>query len=433
MTAKSPNRPHTGSLAGPLTGPLFAPVFAPVLVLAIALAAPQEAAAQRETRELEALEEQLKDQAEEERRLREEAKAREKEIAALRHNLIETAHALQEAERKITALEASIADLEAEKGEAQSALDVESGNLSDVLAALQSLELSRPPALLVTPQDANQAARAAMLLSEAAPALEARAARLRAAIDRLNSLSAALDRDKTALVEANRELSARRDVLTELTAQKEKERDVAARLAAAAQKESARLAARATTLRDLLRRLERLAHSVTPRLKPPPPAPQAPALARPASPPSIKRAPPQPYQSARRFADARGALRPPVAGRLIGEFGKVRPEGGRFEGMRFVARDQAIVTAPFEGRIVFAMGWEPVGNMIVLDVGGGYHIVFKGVGAIMVQESQRIAAGEPIAQMTDGGASLDLEIRKNGEPVNPALWLSSKTVEDPAF
>ena len=126
-------------------------------------------------------------------------------------------------------------------------------------------------------------------------------------------------------------------------------------------------------------------------------------------------------------------MRPPVAGRLIGEFGKVRPEGGRFEGMRFVARDQAIVTAPFEGRIVFAMGWEPVGNMIVLDVGGGYHIVFKGVGAIMVQESQRIAAGEPIAQMADGGASLDLEIRKNGEPVNPALWLSRKTMEDPAL
>ena len=392
-----------------------------------------QAAAQSETRELLEVEERLKDQAEEERRLREEAQAREKEIASLRHNLIETAHALQEAERKITALETSIDDLEAEKSEAETALSVESGNLSDVLAALQSLEMSRPPALLVTPDDANEAARAAMLLSDAAPALEERASALRGAIDRLASLSAALDRDRSALLEANEELAARRDVLTELTAQKEKERDVAERLAAAAQRETARLAARATSLRDLLRRLERLAHSVTPRLKPPPPTPEAPALASPASPPSIKREAPAPYVAARRFADAKGALRPPVAGRLTGQFGRVRPEGGRFEGVRFVARDQAIVTAPFEGRIVFAMGWEPVGNMIVLDVGGGYHIVFKGVGAIMVEESQRIAAGEPIAQMTNGGASLDLEIRKNGEPVNPALWLSRKTVEDPAF
>ena len=405
----------------------------PLIAIAFALASAGQAAAQSETRELLEVEERLKDQAEEERRLREEAQAREKEIASLRHNLIETAHALQEAERKITALEASIDDLEAEKSEAETALSVESGNLSDVLAALQSLEMSRPPALLVTPDDANEAARAAMLLSDAAPALEERASALRAAIDRLASLSAALDRDKSALLEANEELAARRDVLTELTAQKEEERDVAERLAAAAQRETARLAARATSLRDLLRRLERLAHSVTPRLKPPPPAPETPALASPASPPSIKREAPAPYVAARRFADAKGALRPPVAGRLTGQFGRVRPEGGRFEGVRFVARDQAIVTAPFEGRIVFAMGWEPVGNMIVLDVGGGYHIVFKGVGAIMVEESQRIAAGEPIAQMTNGGASLDLEIRKNGEPVNPALWLSRKTVEDPAF
>ena len=141
----------------------------------------EQAAAHGETRELLEVEERLKDQAEEERRLREEAQAREKEIASLRHNLIETAHALQEAERKITALEDSIDDLETEKNEAETALSVESGNLSDVLAALQSLELSRPPALLVTPDDANEAARAAMLLSDAAPALEERASALRAA------------------------------------------------------------------------------------------------------------------------------------------------------------------------------------------------------------------------------------------------------------
>lgn len=404
-----------------------------LIAFACALVPLTSAAAQEQTRELQEVEQRLKDQAEEERRLREEAKEREKEVASLRHNLIETANALQEAERKITTLETSIAELEVEKGEAETALASESGNLSDVLAALQSLEMSRPPALLVSPDDANEAARAAMLLSDAAPALEERAASLRAAIEKLSTLSAALDRDKSALLGANQELSARRNVLTELMAQKERERDVATGLAAAAQKETARLAARATSLRDLLQRLERLAHSVTPRLKPPPPKPETPIAANPTSPPTIKREAPAPYITARRFADAKGALRPPVAGRLIGEYGKVRPEGGRFEGMRFVARNQAIVTAPFEGRIVFAMGWEPVGNMIVLDVGGGYHIVFKGVGAIMVAESQRIAAGEPIAQMSDGGASLDLEIRKNGEPVNPALWLSSKGIEESAF
>ena len=399
-------------------------------LLALASAIPVEA--QTETRELQEVEQRLKDQAEEERRLREEAEARAQEVASLRHNLIETAHALQEAERKITALEGSIAELETEKSEARQALNVESGNLSDVLAALQSLELSRPPALLISPDDANEAARAAMLLSDAAPALEARARRLREAIDRLASLAAALERDRTALETANREIAARRDVLTELMGRKEKERDVAAGLAAAAQKESARLAARATSLREVLRRLERLAHAVTPRLKPPPPQEAAPAAVA-ERPPAIRREPAAPYVATRSFADARGALRPPVAGRVIGEFGKVRPEGGRFEGVRFSVRDQAIVTAPFEGRIVFARDWTPIGNLIVLDVGGGYHVLLGGVAAIMAGEGQTIAAGEPIAQMAEGGASLDLEIRKNGEPVNPALWLSRKSIEEPGF
>lgn len=398
----------------------------------VAAAAFTEAAAQADPSELQKVEQRLKDQAAEEKRLRKEAEEREKEVSALRHRLIETAYSLQEAERKITALEGSITELEAEKTEAKKALKAESENLSDVLAALQSLELSRPPALLVSPEDANKAARAAMLLSDAAPAVEARAARLRAAITRLADLAAALDRDRAAYEATNKELAARQNVLSDLMAQKEKERDVAAGLAAAAQKKTAQLAARATSLRDVVQRLERLAHSVVPRIKPPAPKDESPIAAAP-TPPTVKREAPSAYVAAKRFAEARGALRPPVAGRLTGQYGQLRPEGGKFEGMRFTVRDQAIVTAPFEGRVVFARDWQPIGNLIVLDVGGGYHVLLMGVGAILVEESQHITAGEPVARMAEGGANLDLEIRKNGEPVNPALWLSRKSMEELAL
>lgn len=399
-----------------------------VLVLALACAAP--ARAQTDPSELEEVERRLKDRAEEERHLRREAEAREQEVAALRHRLIETANSIQGAERKITSLEVSIAELETEKAAAEESLRAESKNLSDVLAALQSLERSKPPALLVSPQDANKAARAAMLLSDAAPAVEARAARLRAAIDRLAGLAEALAKERAAYETTNRELAARRDVLADLMAQKEKERDVAASLAAAAQKETARLAVKATSLREMVRRLERLAHSVTPRLKPPRKAPPAGGET---PPPSIKPAAPAPFIAAKPFGQARGALRAPVAGRLTGAFGKSRPEGGVFEGLRFSARDQAIVTAPFEGRVVVARDWQPIGNLVILDVGDGYHILLLGVDDILVEEDQRIAAGEPVAKMAAGGADLDLEIRKNGEPVNPALWLSRKSIEELAF
>ena len=381
--------------------------------------------------DLQEVERRLKDHAAEEKRLRQEAAEREREATALRLQLIETANSLQEAEKKITAIETDIAELKTEKTEAQKALHDESENLSEVLAALESLELSKPPALLVTPQDANEAARAAMLLAEAAPAVEARAARLRQAIDRLAELSSQLAADRTAHEQTNKELSARRDVLAELLAKKEKERDVAASLAAAAQRETARLAVKATSLREMMQRLERLAHAVTPRIKPPKSTRTETADA---PPPTVKPALPSLYVPTKSFADALGRLRPPVAGRLTGQFGKARPEGGVFEGVRLRARDQAIVTAPFEGRVVVARDWKPIGNLVVLDVGGGYHILLLGVGDILVEENQQIAAGEPIARMAptdaDGGAELDLQIRKNGEPVNPLLWLSKTSREE---
>lgn len=401
--------------------------------LLVVLLMPCFAGAQAQTApsELEEVERRLKDKAEDEKRLRREARERDKEVAALRHRLIETADSIQASERQITDLENSIDALETEKAEAEKALRAERENLSDVLAALQSLEMSKPPALFVSPQDANKAARAAMLLADAAPAVEARAARLRDAIEKLTSLSEKLAKERQAYAQTNEELAARRDVLAGLMRQKEEERDVAARLAAAAQKETARLAVKATSLREMVRRLEKLAHAVTPRIKPPPPkeAPQE----RVAAAPTIVPANPEPFVATKNFDAARGRLRAPVAGRLSGRFGAARPEGGVFEGIRLTARDQAIVTAPFEGKVVVARDWRPIGNLIVLDVGGGYHILLLGVDEILVEENQQITAGEPVATMPAGGADLDLQIRKNGEPVNPSLWLSGKSIEELAY
>lgn len=400
--------------------------------LCLCLLAAPGAAAQSEPASLQEIEQALKSRAEEERRLRKEAEARAEEAAALRHRLIEAADSIQRAEQNILALEESIRELETEQTAAEGALKRESDNLSDVLAALQSLERSRPPALLVSPEDANKAARAAMLLSEAAPEIEGRAARLRSAIDRLATLTEALEEERTDYETANQELAARRDVLAELMATKEKERDVAARLAAAAQKETARLAVQATNLRELVQRLERLAHMITPRVKPARKRLAAPA-SRGVTAPSIKRAAPKPFVAKRAFNRAQGALRAPVTGRLAGRYGAKRPEGGTFEGLRFETRNQAIVTAPFEGRVVVARDWQPVGNLLILDVGGGYHILLLGVDDILVQEDQRISAGEPVAKMAQSASFLDLEIRKNGEPVNPLLWLSAQTKNELAL
>ena len=380
--------------------------------------------------DLQQIEEALVEKAAEETRLKNEAEERERELALIRQQMIETANSLQDAETKINDITADIERLEAEEKNLLDDLDARRSELSDVLAALQSLERSKPPALLVSPDDANKAARIAMMLADAAPALEAKAQDLKQSIDALALIQSDLNNQREQFQKTNREIASRRNVLADLVRQKEDERDVAARLAAAAQSETAALAARATSLRGVLQRLEKFARSITPRVKPPRPSKSGPVLARPPSrKPSAKPA----YAPTTLFSKALGALKTPVAGQVTGEFGATRPEGGKFEGMRFVASDNAIVTAPFQADVVFARSWDPIGNLIVLDVGEGYHIVYMGVGAFLVEEGQEVAAGEPLGTMEGDKARLDLEIRKNGEPVNPALWLSSKNTDDKAF
>ena len=401
-----------------------------VILIAVLGAAPVGAVGQDQTQsELRQIEERLRQKEAEEARLKDEAETREKELAALRYRMIEAANALQDAERRIAAIDDDIAKLTSEQSELDAKLETEQGHLSDVLAALQSLERSKPPALLVSPDDANEAARIAMLLADAAPALDAKASEIRADLDALRRIRAELDRERQDRARANEEVSARREVMAELVAQKQAERDVAARLAAAAQSETAALAARATSLRGVLDRLERFAKSITPRLKPAPPERGAPEVAPRRKPPQVSRR----YQPATRFSQAKGALGAPVAGRLAGRFGAPRPEGGKFDGVRFIATDNAIVTAPFQADVVFARAWDPIGNLIVLDVGNSYHILLMGVGAFLVEEGQEVSAGEPLGTMAGANARLDFEIRKNGEPVNPSLWLRNETNEDAAF
>ncbi|RZO66962.1 MAG: hypothetical protein EVA70_05425 [Parvularculaceae bacterium] len=370
--------------------------------------------------ELADIERQLNQRRREEARLKDEAATRAKEVAALRQNMVETAQALQDAERRIAAISAQIEKLSAEESQLTQNLEGEQRRLSDILGALQSLERGRPPALLFSPQDSTKAARTALLLAGAAPELKAKADELRAAIEQLNMVREELTRERAAFEKTNEEISSRRSVLAELLRDKQEERSVARKLAEAAQSETAALAARATTLRGVLARLERLARSITPRMKPNNQRLAVPGTVARAT-PSLKFSPPK------AFSSARGKLPVPVVGPLIARFGARRPDGGRFDGVRFASSANAIVTAPFDASVEFAQYYPATGNLIVLNVGEGYHILLMGVGSFLVSEGQNVSAGEPIGVMTGANPQLDLEIRRAREPVNPSLWLSGKT------
>lgn len=374
--------------------------------------------------ELLRVEKELARRQQDEARLKDEAAARAREVETLRDNMIETAEALQQAERRIERITSEIEALEAESATISSKLNAEAGVLSDILGGLQSLERAKPPALLAAPGDAVDAARAAMLLADAAPALKAKADELRAALARLATVQSQLEDERAAERKTNDEIGARRRLLAELLNSKQQERSVAEKLAQAAQSETAALAARATSLRGVLSALERLAREIAPRLKPDPRSKQPPTNREDVS---GFRAPSLRFRPSKAFDDARGALAPPVVGDIIGSFGKPRPEGGTFEGVRFNAAPNALVTAPHDASVKFAQFYPVTGNLIVLDVGDGYHILLMGIGSFLIDEGQTVAAGEPIGVMGPDVTLLDMEIRRARDPVNPVLWLADKT------
>nr|WP_246220405.1 peptidoglycan DD-metalloendopeptidase family protein [Parvibaculum indicum] len=150
-------------------------------------------------------------------------------------------------------------------------------------------------------------------------------------------------------------------------------------------------------------------------------------------------APPRPSTvlppSKRRFSQAKGLIRPPATGEIVQTFGGRIPEGGVSRGIRVAARPNAQLIAPFDGRIVYAGPFRRYGQLLILSVGEGYHVLLAGMKHIDGKVGQDILAGEPIGMMgpspdetgretaTGARPTLYIEFRKDGDPIDPRPWL----------
>jgi septal ring factor EnvC (AmiA/AmiB activator) len=391
----------------------------------------QEADRAQEEQRLQEIEEKLKANARDAETIRQSSAQREVELGNMREDLVSAADLLRESEERATNIERRLVDLADEIEAVQEDLDVQQLAVSDILAALQSLEVSKPPALAVSPDDASQAARAAMALSSIVPDLQARVDELRATIEKQAILKNELAAEQSALIAANQRLEERQRLLETLLTQKEEEyEDVESRIAQL-ESENTKLAQEATSIRELLNRLNELEKARELAAQAPPPE------ARPATPLSNNTLAQQPsleiYNNLpTRFAEARGKLPYPVSGQLTRKFGTNNADGTKLEGLRIETRGGAVITAPFSGEVVFAERLGRLGNVFILDVGDKYHLVMIGMGTLEATVGQKITAGVPIGYMPGDAAreELHVEIRRNREPINPTRWFLANTSGD---
>jgi len=134
------------------------------------------------------------------------------------------------------------------------------------------------------------------------------------------------------------------------------------------------------------------------------------------------------------FASLRGQVPIPVNGVKLKQFGAPDGTGGLEKGISIATRAGAQVTAPGDGWVVYAGAFRSYGQLLILNVGGGYHVLLAGMDRISVDLGQFVLTGEPVAVMGNAsqiatilatGSSqpvLYIEFRKDGTPVDPGPW-----------
>ncbi|RYZ14206.1 MAG: peptidase M23 [Alphaproteobacteria bacterium] len=357
------------------------------------------------------------------RALEAKANAAAREMSAIDTDLIAAAADSTAREEAAYAAEEQLMILADESQTASNSLSADQAALDDLLAALMTFGSRRPPALATSPEDSAAAIRAAILMSDAAPALSKRATELKTQIDTINRLAAETREQQANLSSATGALAARREEIAALAEEKRRATSSLNAETAAARAESKRLAAEADTLRDLLASLAKSAPA-KPSVKPPPKTPAKP----PAKPSTAPAAKPPAAVAVRPPSSGAAPLQPAVGTRLY-RFGQT-VEGEKQEGLTLTTRASAQVVAPLDARVQYAGVFRSYGLMVILDVGNDVLVVVSGLDALYPEAGQWVLAGEPIGRMTDRKSpspELYLEVRRKGQPVDPEKWLGPKT------
>ncbi len=397
-----------------------------------------DAIKQREE-ELEAAREQQRKAAELQQKLKADIAAIGQDRSKLNQQLIDIATQVRSVETRIGESEAELRPLDSREQAVRASLDSRRGEIVEVLAALQRAGRRTPPALLVRPEDALQSLRTAMLLGSVVPELRGRAEKLAADLGELVSL--------------RQRIATKRD---ELARDRDRLKDDSVRLAAlveerqrkqsAIEKDVEAEGARAINLSRQVEGLQGLITKMEQDLK---------SAAKAAATASLQGAPAAPggkpnlgalkdparLTPAIAFASARGLFAFPVNGRKIRDFGGSDGSGGVEKGISLTTKAGAQVTTPCDGWVVYAGPFRSYGQLLILNAGGGYHVLIAGMERISVNIGQFVLTGEPVATMgstsqvasilatTASQPVLYVEFRKDGTPIDSGPWWAASEGE----
>jgi len=326
----------------------------------------------------------------------------------------------------------SMATLAQRRAAAQARMAQRAEDLAPLLPLIERLSLYPAETLLAVPAPPEAVMSGLLVLKGLARQLETEAATLRTEQTDIARLSAQMADQETSLSAAQATQAAQEATLDRQIADAQGRARAAEDAGADAARRAAEAAARADTLRGAIAEIEagrraeearaladatraqqqrRLADAAASRRR------QV-ALAAPAGP---------------GLADQLGQLASPVNGTIVRAWGETG-EAGPVNGMSYQAAPASRVVTPCGGKVVFAGPFRSFGLLMIVDCGGGYHIVLAGLDRLDTQVGRSVHAGEPVGIMPGWDPhspgpypTLYVELRRDGQPLNPAPFLRARS------
>ena len=346
-----------------------------------------------------------------------EAKEKQKEIAQTRETLeseltqrqrqlVAAAAQLKQHEAALTEAEEKLARIEAKLQAKERELKTRRETLATMIEAALRISRIPPEAMMLLPQDGEQAVRAARILKMTSDGIKNQSEQIRLQLEELLKLKETLDRQheiriheaqrlKQSFQEMERQIDIRRELQKKIRADEQRQAEAIAKLSKQAQ-----------SLQDLIGRIEIEREARTAQAEE---TDSAQAI----------------RGRLRSFNEARGDIGLPVIGQVIQNFGNATGRNETSRGMVIKTRPQASVTAPFDGEVVYAGTFMGYGKLVILRHSDDFHTLLSGLADINTRSGEFLLEGEPIGAMGDKDSStrLYLELRRNNQPVDPAAWI----------
>lgn len=344
--------------------------------------------------------------------------------ARMHARLVETARAIRLSEKRLSEIEEKLAATRVSVKEAHERFEAKSAQMSELFMLLQGMSRQPPPVLFTHSKDALNMIRSGMVLAAFYEDVEKLAGQISVEMARLDAAEKAAEMQEQRRKAEQMQNARLKAQINLLLAENRKQLEITSENLENLKSANEINVAGLKSLEEMLQVLDAAAAR---KGKSGGQAKAGAAETQLAS-AAGKLAP------AIAFANSRGLLPMPVQGKLLIKFGQFGVDGAASKGIHIEARPGAQVVSPCDGAILYAGPFRSYGQLLIIDPGGGYHVVIAGMDRIQVEQGQTVLVGEPVAimgaeQRSSEKASarpiLYVEFRRDQQSIDPAPWWSA--------